>query len=100
MDLIKQSREEGFMSKDNLIIVNQSYYYLWMCELQKWLIENHNLYIGIAITEDRWLVQVFDIESQEQEENMEFDQCYCNNNTYGEALERGLFKALELIKNK
>ena len=43
MDLIKLSNEKGFLSKDKLISVNSEYYYLWMCELQKWLREAHNI---------------------------------------------------------
>jgi hypothetical protein len=38
--LKKLSREKGFISRNNLVSVNDDYYYyLWMCELQKWLRE-------------------------------------------------------------
>ena len=48
MDLIQLSKEKGFISRDNLIKVNADYKYLWMCELQKWLREVHNIHIVIS----------------------------------------------------
>lgn len=50
-ELVTLSREKGFMSRDNLTTVNDEYCYLWMCELQKWLREKHNLHICI---EPKW----------------------------------------------
>lgn len=49
-DLIKESKNKGFMSRNNLVQVNDDYYYLWMCELQKWLRDVHNLHIYIDTT--------------------------------------------------
>ena len=44
-DLIKESRNKGFMSRNNLVQVNDDYYYLWMCELQKWLRDIYNIVV-------------------------------------------------------
>lgn len=45
--LIKLSAEKGFLSKDKLVGVNTSYWYLWLCELQKWLRNKHNIEIAV-----------------------------------------------------
>ena len=47
-ELIQVSRKLGFSSKDNLIGVYQSYYYLWMTELQKWLRDTYHYEIVVS----------------------------------------------------
>jgi hypothetical protein len=47
-ELIQVSRKLGFSSRDNLIGVNQSYYYLWMTELQKWLRDTYHYEIVVS----------------------------------------------------
>lgn len=96
-ELIKQSEEKGFISRDRLVKVNESYYYLWMCELQKWLRDKHNIDVQApcirfnslkvkgyqyAITSDNY-----------QQFTQEGDY-----NTYEQALEQGLIEGLKLIK--
>lgn len=49
-ELVTLSREKGFMSEGNLIVVYDEYYYLWMCELQKWLRDNHSLNVEVYAT--------------------------------------------------
>ena len=44
-EIVKLSREKGFVSRDMLITISESYYYLWMCELQRWLREFHNIHV-------------------------------------------------------
>lgn len=46
-ELIELSKEKGFLSRDRLVSVYDSYYYLWMCELQQWLREKHDIEINI-----------------------------------------------------
>ena len=46
-ELLKLSKEKEFLSRDCLIDVNSSYYYLWMCELQFWLRNEHQIYIEV-----------------------------------------------------
>ena len=64
--------------------------------LQKWLREEHGVHIHVGITEDGWITQNFDIDMQEDEENIKFDM-YWSSKSYEEALEKGLFEALKLI---
>jgi hypothetical protein len=45
MELVAKSIEVGFISRNKLIIPNESYYELWMTELQKWLRETYCIYV-------------------------------------------------------
>ena len=46
--LMKLSQEKGFLSLYKLTDVDESYYYLWMMQIHKWLREVHNCYIKIV----------------------------------------------------
>lgn len=97
MDLTKLSKEKGFLSKDNLININNSYYYLWLCELQKWLREVHKIVVESIVFDkgflenDKFCYQwrVYD-NTEDWFTGLEFK-------TYEEALEVGLQEALKLI---
>ena len=100
MDLIQLSREKGFISKDNLITVDASYYYLWMCELQKWLREVHS--IDVLIEGNRDLIKRYNINFLNSNNNTQFFLLNQENkirhfSNYEEALEIGLQEALKLI---
>jgi hypothetical protein len=101
-ELIELAKEKGFETNHMLVVFGcspqklseseeDSIYYLWMCELQKWLRDEQKINIDI-----------------------EFDRCEgltvyrvtlwyphlgysCEKYTYEEALEKGLFEALKLI---
>jgi len=106
MDLVKESRKKGFISHENLIEVNDSYYYLWMHELQKWLrdirhwniiifnddgdIEYGNLRYNFEL---RWILPSF---KRKDKKSIVGEGTY---KTYEEALEDGLIEVLKLIKN-
>jgi len=92
MDLIKLSKEKKFISKDNLVTINSDYFYLWMCELQKWLREVHN--IDIIITSNL-LGYGYLLYNRYPPKNITNSNTY---QTYEQALEEGLQTALNLIK--
>lgn len=93
--LINLSREKGFMNRDSLVTVYDSYYPLWMCELQKWLREVHGI----------------DLDSTTTFSKQYSFMCYQGQNpkplfitndfeTYELALESALLEALNLIQTK
>jgi hypothetical protein len=95
--LIKLSREKDFRSKDNLISVNPSYFYLWMCELQQWLRDKHECIIVILpfLLEDESITYEYtNYSTQVQEELDHGDGPF---NMYETALEAALISALKSI---
>ena len=92
--LIKFSKEKGFLSKDNLITVNDSYYYLWMCELQKWLREVNNIdafIVACYIGEDKHRYSYYITHPTDT------DSDGCEALTYEEALEQALYECLQIV---
>ena len=76
------------------IMINETCILLWMCELQKWLREVHNIHITILRYKkgEYYLVSV--VGNDENESPNDFTVKY---KTYEEALEVGLMEALKLI---
>jgi hypothetical protein len=108
--LSKLAKEKGFIS--NIIgksveskYSTKDFYYLWMCELQKWLRENHKIHILIYVNNDNegnepivWSYAYnsrFDNVLHDDSFNYITDEEF---NSYEEALEEGLEQALTLIK--
>lgn len=116
--LINLSREKGFMSRDSLVTVYDSYYPLWMCELQKWTREVHYIYITVVkqtLGSDEWgfayeisyLPKEFEDAKRRCPHFINIDSFHGGGasyagawDTYEEALENGLLKALNLIQTK
>jgi len=73
---------------------NNICYYLWMCELQKWLREKHNIHILIHynVFSEKYRIEYIIHMDRELEEE------YPEVKTFEQALEKGLFEALKLIK--
>ena len=109
-ELIQLAKEKRFISG----IIGKSveskhstkdFYYLWMCELQKWLREEHNWHI-IIFTDDgdleydnvryyfevRYIIPSF---KEEDKDSLVSEEGY---KTYELALEVALLEALQLIK--
>ena len=83
------------LQKDFLFIVDS--YYLWMCELQKWLRDKHNIHININTELDdgniEYGVDIYTIDRKN------FNCEYVGiDYTFDKVLEKGLFEALKLIK--
>lgn len=97
MDLKQKANELGFVSKIKLVHENlkspdigdldKLLYYLWLCELQKWLREVY-------------IINVYCIPCQ-HDENLWYNNIASHNpvftGKYEEALELGLYQALLLI---
>lgn len=96
MDLIHLSREKGFISRDNLIMVNANYKFLWLCELQKWLRETKDINIEIYCHKEKnnilWNWSGYYIKIQGL-----FTKGSNYHNTYEEALEEALLYYLNNI---
>ncbi len=117
MDLKQKANEFGFVSKIKLVHENlkspdmgdldKLLYYLWMCELQKWLREVHNIEVLIS----RIPPEAVLADKNKGKNILKNYNCYiwnlnsnpriANNGTfldiYEEALEIGLYQALLLI---
>jgi len=88
----------GFIPQ-NISISWKTDSYLWMCELQKWLRENHNIIVMVEpysngssscrfiwdrfILNNIWMLDSFSMEKHEK---------------YEKALEIGLYESIKLIK--
>ncbi len=97
-ELIKLATDKGFTSKiigksvDNKSI-EKDFYYLWMCELQKWLRDTHNIDIiikpwtGDNIGEKNYAADIYLFGTRTYKKLK-------REKTYELALEEGLFQAL------
>jgi hypothetical protein len=113
--LISLAKEKEFESSVIGKSVNAKYsskpfYYLWMCELQKWLREVHS--IDVVMGPERYKTGVnYMVQAQKWDLNVDEDSHYnfvvkgsywFNDNneypTYEDALEKGLQEALKLIE--
>ena len=87
--LISLAKEKGFVSNIigksvESVYSKKDFYYLWMCELKKWLIKNYNINVFCYRPNETgyWAY------------NLENKAKY---NSIKEALELGLFETLNLI---
>ena len=99
-DLIKESKNKGFMSRDNLVQVNDDYYYLWMCELQKWLRDVHNIDVLLHMNmNNTYTAHIWknNISINYNKDLLDVDWIMPVGSKYEEILEEGLFHALTLI---
>ena len=97
LELIKNSLEHGFRSIDNLTVVYDSYYYLWLCELQRWLRETHSVIVEITyqMCSTGWEFCSYKFDNDLQsEDDMDRETGY---KTYELALEAGLNEALKTL---
>lgn len=112
--LIKLAREKGFKSKhidlDFFTVKDGNLYeywlYLWLCELQKWLRDEHNINFWVECFYHDGLnyfceseIKILDFFKSIDE----YDEWFANNfignfNSYEKALEEGSKQALKLIK--
>ena len=101
--LIKLAKEKGFVSitglrNTEIIVRNEMFYCLWMCELQKWLRINHKVHLRIDVSIiDNWYFDLFNLNDKR---NCEFPEYYNPDDykTYELVLEAGLLEALKLIE--
>lgn len=105
-ELLQLAKFKGFESKvigksvESVYILNKDlYYYLWMCELQRWLILNHKILVDVTVVDNwdswDWKITIEDLMSPLAIVN-------CNLEDYSTqllALEAGLLNALKLIQN-
>ena len=94
-ELIKISKEKGFKAD---IMLPYDNYYLWLCSLEKWFRDVHDIFIELfvdAYAGDYWyFIKKFNKNSETAGLNKlsstNFDTCE-------QALEKGLQQALKLI---
>lgn len=99
-ELISLAKEKGFMAillrpipyKEGTrwYSLESIRYYVWMCELQKWLREKHEIYLSVVSTNKTAHRYFF---------NEDYDTIYpIWYKSYEEALEEGLKEGLKLIE--
>lgn len=101
--LIELAKEKGLITnlyQPEIMQVSEDYYYLWMCELQKWLRDSHKLIVQIesiwgdkemkTIEYESW-VMYRDFENHLPNEEPDIFK------TYESALEFGLTQALDKL---
>lgn len=95
-ELAQLANEKGFIP-ENLTISWKEDYYLWVCSLQKWLREVHNILVIInpSRSEDEGKLDCFIYDLYENGEYFHSSRDYKN---YEASLEAGLLNALQLIK--
>lgn len=100
-ELIELSKKIGFESRIQLVHDNYKspdggqldklLNYLWMCELQKWLRDEHVFYISIRRT----------VDEKTKQSGWRFSIMLMNNFTYHDkyeqALQQGLIEAIKII---
>lgn len=102
--LISLAKEKGFISELlSHTVWKYSYkedlrYYLWMCELQKWLREIHLFHIEIFLGYDEDNIW-YDYSLYKIAMNYEYKPLASSSNgeTYEKCLQKGLLQALKLI---
>jgi len=100
--LIASAKEKGFEShiigkSVEAKYSNKDFYYLWMCELQKWLREEHKLIVEPNMLIDAsYAYSIYRIEQNGKfAKQLEFE--YTEQFDYEQTLEEGLKLALKLI---
>lgn len=108
--LIKLANEKCFLSKLSIILSGIDYipktiekyiedieHYLWMCELQKWLMDTYDIYVNSYPYQIPELYFGSDI-IKFNGITLDLLNQTLHDETYEQALEKGLFEALKLIK--
>ncbi len=102
--LIELSRQKGFMSMGNLIEVNDSYFFLWCCELQEWMNEVHGVYVQLLPVidmNDCWKFKLIATQHEALEIDNVSESCQelmDDSWLKVEAFEWGLSEALEFVE--
>lgn len=108
-ELIKLAESKGFESyfmiaisfihcSEHVITDPEFINHLWLCELQKWLREKHKLEVLVVpIVIGVYSFKIYDI-SDSVIMVLQLHPSKHRSKTYEEALEKGLFEALKLIK--
>jgi predicted patatin/cPLA2 family phospholipase len=104
MKLLQLSKEKGFISRDNLIEVNSDYKYLWMCELKKWLRKVHRIDVQVLRNKpgyDEYKVEIYKTDNTNSYIHFWIkEEGYIKwFESYEDALEEGLFEALNLVND-
>jgi len=97
--IIDISRAKGFYSLDRLIGVNPEYWLLWLCELQQWFRNTHNIHVnaGINIRGTKYVIDIQSPIHNRTNKAAKFTSVEGIYHSYEEALEAGLEKALTMI---
>lgn len=92
-EIAKLAKEKGFKGS-NSVSINTTYYYLWLCELQKWIRDIYKINIIINFCDDdTWEASLQTDNFPEKESDKDTPEFY----TYEDCLENALKEALELL---
>lgn len=87
---------EKFTRVDKGLLVNDTCYYLLLCEIQLWLLKKFNIYIllDIALKIEKWF---YVLSNSKDMIVLDIESLYYD--TYEESLAIGILEGLKLIKN-
>jgi hypothetical protein len=110
IELVKLAKEKGFVSE---FIGSKSYFpdkpwlmpekedfrwYLWMCELQKWLLKLYYIHITIDRDDLNWFYQLSNVEKLTDDYYFPtLSPSRAGHKSYEEALAEGLSETLKII---
>lgn len=84
---------------NNNILGDMKYAAPLQSSLQKWLREKHHIHVMIGVDDLDWWWQLYDSSANGRlKEYNQITESYAGKKTYKEAMEEGLFKALEILK--
>lgn len=92
-ELMQLASEKGFFSYDRLVRVYKHHYYLWMCELHKWVRDTHKIHVVVDRDQEYWKYELYTIHNG----NKHIPRGFPNYINYEVAFEIGLLEALKLI---
>lgn len=84
---------------NNNVLGDMKYAAPLQSSLQKWLREKHHIHVMIRVDDLGWWWQLYDSSANGRlKEYNQITESYAGKKTYEEAMEEGLFKALEILK--
>ncbi len=109
MDQFKVSRHvinaaynKGFMCSPDVVIYPSQHGYLWMCEVQKWLRDKHNLLVEVywngTDVIDSWNYRLLVLGKEILSQDYRKIEGSIDAATYEECLETAIKEALKLVK--
>ena len=102
--LIELANEKKFTPQRKYIFGRDMDYYLWMCELQKWLRDEYGIYATVIPDKSYDFGLLFNVVIKSDAEDYMYDLILRHDGKimdlklHEQALEQGLINALKLIK--
>jgi hypothetical protein len=98
--IINVAGNKGFISRDNLIELNEDNFYLWICELQQWLRDKKEIEIVIEVyTNADETGKEYEYVNYSDRVESDLDHGDGPFDTYEEAIEAACMSGLNLLED-